>query len=228
MSDVFCACKSYCATYNDETGSHDGGRFIPRSTAFRHRQDDRLSTTLDNFASRVASSILSEEPGPKLIQASDEAGIFPTPPTATLPEEVITLDGEIRDRISWTGTGRPLVFALDPVPDFDFENPLCSLHYIPNDDRHALYPSNPSNTAFIENESCLYEILATLKRDILAVDQEILDDLNDRVAVGLHRMMNHKRCEWERQQSKTRAIAKGYAVVNTGETPGTLWKYGQN
>ena len=217
---MFCACKSHCATYNHETGSHNSGKFVHKSTAYRHRQDDRLSTTtLDSFAGRVASSILNEGPGPKLFQASDEAGIFPLPQTATLPEEVVTLEREIKDRISWAATGRPLVFAVDPVPDLGFENPLYSPHYIPNDGRHVLHPSHPNNIAFIENESRLYEILGTLKRDILAVDQEVLDDLNDRATVGLHRMMNHKRCEWERQQLKTRAIAKGYAVVNTGEFP---------
>ena len=113
----------------------------------------------------------------------------------------------------------PLVFAVDPIPDHGFENPLCSPHYIPNNGWHVLHPSHPNTIAFIENESHLYEILGTLKRDILAIDQEVLEDLNDRATVGLHQMMNHKRCEWERQRLKTWAIVKGYAVVNTGEFP---------
>ena len=199
------------------SGSYDGGQFVNRTAAFRHRLDDGRSATLDGFASHVASSILNEAPGFGLIQASNEAASLSPLQTAALPGEVITLEGEIRDRISWMAMGRPLTFATDPVPDFDFENPLTSPHYIPNNGQHALHPSNPNNITFIENEGRLFEILRNLRIDVLAVDQEVLDDLTDKVNAGLHQMMEHKRSEWERQQSKTRAIAKGYAVVNTGQ-----------
>lgn len=219
MPDIFCTCKSYCTTYNHETRSYDGGKFVNRITAFRHRQDDSRSATLDGFASHVASSILNETPELGLIQASDEAASLSPLQTAALPGEVITLEGEIRNRISWMATGRPLAFATDPVPDLNFENPLVSPHYIPNNGRHVLHPSNPSNIAFIENESRLFEIRDNLRADILPVDQEVLDDLTDKVNAGLHRMMEHKRYEWERQKSKTRAIAKGHAIVNTGQIP---------
>ena len=219
MPDIFCTCKSHCATYNHETGSYDGGQFINRTAAFRHRLDDSRSATLDGFASHVASSILNEAPGLGFIQANNEATSLSPLQTATLPGEVITLEGEIRDRISWMATGRTLAFATDPVPDLDFENPLTSPYYIPNNGRHALHPSNPNNIAFIENESRLFEILRNLRTDTLAVDQEVLDDLTDKANAGLHRMMEHKRYEWERQQLKTRAITEGYAVVNTGQIP---------
>ena len=216
MPDVLCTCKSHCTTYNHETGTYDGGQFVNRTAAFRHRLDDNRSATLDDFTSNVASSILNDAPGLRFIRDSN-AVVSPSPlQAAALPGEVITLEGEIRDRISWTATGRPLAFATDPIPDLDFENPLTSSHYIPNAGPHVLHPSIPKNTAFIENESRLYEILGSLKTDILAVDQEVLDDLSDKVTTGLHRMMEHKKCEWERQRAKTRAIAKGYAVVNTG------------
>jgi len=219
MPDVLCTCKSHCTTYNHETGYYDGGQFVNRIAAFRHRQDDRRSATLDGFASHVASSILSETPGLGLIRVSDDAATLSPLQTAALPGEVITLEGEIRDRISWMATGRRLVFATDPVSNLDFENPLASPHYIPNNGRYALNPSNPNNISFIENEGRLFEILGNLKTDTPAIVQEVLDDLTDKVNMGLHRMMEHKRHEWERQQSKTRAIASGHTVIKTGQIP---------
>lgn len=216
MPDVFCTCKSHCTTYNRETGTYDGGEFVNRITAFRHRQDDNRSTTLDGFATHITSSILNETPELGITHTNNGA-VHPSPlQAAALPGELITIEGEIRDRISWTSINKPLVFATDPVPDVDFENPLIFPHYVPNDGPHVLHPSNPSNIAFLENEGRLYEILVNLRTDVLPVDQEVLDDLVDKVAIGMRRMMEHKRCEWERQRSKTQAIAEGYAVINTG------------
>ena len=219
MPDVLCTCKSHCTTYNHETRSYHGGQFINRITASRHHQDNSRSATLDGFASHVASSILSETPGLGIIQASDETATLSPLQTAGLPGVVITLKGEIRDWVSWMATGRHLVFATDPVPDLDFETPLASPHYIPNNGRHALHPSNPNNISFIKNKGRLFEILGNLRTDTLAIDQEVLDDLTNKVNTGLHWVMEHKRHEWERQQSKTRAIAKGHTVIKTGQIP---------
>lgn len=216
MKEVFCTCKSHCTTYNHNTGAYDGGQVINKSTAYRHRQDDNRSANLDRFAHHVASSILDEPPGLGLTYPSNQFFSLSPLQTATLPGEVITLEGEIRDRISWTATSRPLIFATDPVPDLDFENPLNSRHYIPNNGPYTLHPLNPNNIAFIENESRLYEIIENLKTDTPPVEREILEDLDDMVTTGLHRMMEHKRSEWERQRWKTRAIAQGYVVVDTG------------
>ena len=216
MPDVFCTCKSHCTAYNRETAARDGGEWVSRTTASRHRMDDNRSPNLDGFASHITSSILNETPGLEFMRTNTEA-TGPSPlQIAAIPGEVITIEGEIRDRISWTPTAKPLVFAIDPVPDCDFEDPLISPHYIPNDGPHVLQPMNPNNIAFIENEGRLYEILGNLRADLLGVDQEVLDDLVDKVTAGLRRMMEHKRCEWERQRSKTQAIRKGHAVINTG------------
>ena len=218
MPDTFCTCKSHCATHNHETGTYDGGQLISRATALRHRMDDNRSANLDSFTRHVASSILNEVPGLGPIVHGDGGPAPSSFQVATLPTEFTTLEGEIRDRISWTATVRPLGFAVDPISDIDFENPLNSSYYIPNDGPHALNPSNYNNIPFIENEGRLYEILGNLRTDILAVDQEVLDGLVDKVYAGLNRMMAHKRCEWERQRSKVRAIVKGYTVVDTGKT----------
>lgn len=223
MPDIFCTCKSHCTTYNHATRSYYGGQFVNRTTAFRHRLDDNRSATLDSFTHRIASSILNEAPGLGFIHPSDDT-LDPSSQIPAFPAEVITIEGEIRDRIPWMATTRPIVFAIDPVPDLEFENPLASPHYIPNHGPHALHPSNPNNIAFIENESRLYEILGNLGAGILAVDQEALDDLIDKVSTGLNRMMEHKRCEWERQRSRARAIAEGYSVVNTGTIYEESWR----
>lgn len=216
MPDVFCTCMSHCATYNHQTGTYDGGEWVNRTTASRHRLDDNRSTTLDSLADHVTSSILNEAPGLEFIRTNSEA-TGPSPlQTHAIPGEVITIEGEIRDRICWTPTARPLVFAIDPVPDRDFVDPLVSPHYIPNDGPHVLCPSSANNIAFIENEGRLYEILGNLTTNVLGVDQEVLNDLVDKVTTGLRRMMEHKRCEWERQRSKAQAVAKGYTVINTG------------
>jgi hypothetical protein len=217
MPDKFCSCKSYCATYNHETGTYSRGQFVSRTTAFRHRLDDNRSATLDNFTRHVASSMLSEAPGLGPINPNSDVPFHSSFHIAALPAQVTTLEGEIRDRVPWTTTARPLVFAIDPVPDLEFNNPLASSYYIPNDGLHALNPSHHNNLAFIENESRLYEIFGLLRTNIIAVDQEVLDDLVEKVSAGLDRMMEHKRCEWERQRTKLRVIAKGYTVVNTGE-----------
>ena len=216
MPHVFCTCKTHCATYNHETGAYEGGELVTRPTASRHRLDDNRSSTKDSFARQVASSILDETQRIGPIQAVNEA-VSPSPlQTAALPRIVTTIEGEIRDRISWTAFGKPLAFATDPVPDLDFTNYLDSPGYFPNSGKHVLHPLNPQNFAFIENESRLYEILGILRVDILGVNQEVLDDLADKVILGQRRMMEHKRSEWGRQRMKTRAIAEGHAVVNTG------------
>lgn len=228
MPDTFCTCKSHCTTFNHETGTYFGGQLINRTAAFRHRLDDSRSTTLDDITRHVASSILNEAPELGPIVHGD-GGSLPSPlRAAALPMELTTLEGEIRDRISWTATARPLVFAIDPVPDIDFVNPLASSDYIPNDGPHTLHPSNHNNIAFIENESRLYGMLESLRTGVFAVEQEALDGLVDEVYTGLNRMTGHKRSEWERQRSKVRAVVEGYAVVETGKSCKELRLGGRN
>ena len=190
--------------------------------------DDNRSVTLDSFARRVASSILDETPGLEFTHPSNGVSSFLSPlQTAALPGEVMTLEGEIRDRVSWMTT-TPLVFAIDPVPDIDFENPLTSPQYLPNSGPHLLHPSNTKNITFLENEGRLYEILGNLRAGTLPADQEVLEDLIDITTTGLGRMMEHKRTEWERQRWRTWAIAQGYNVVNTGRISRAQFQYQRN
>ena len=192
---------------------------MSRSTAHRHRLDDNRSPTLDRFARHIASSILDDTSGPGgLPHDHGVSASVSALQSATLPGELITIEGEIRDRVSWTPTKRPLVFAIDPVPNLDFDSPLASADYIPNSGEHALLPSDPRNTAFIENENRLFEILTHLNSLALS-GQEALEDLVDKAATGLRRMMEHKKSEWERQRTKIRAMENGFVVVDTGQMP---------
>jgi hypothetical protein len=133
----------------------------------------------------------------------------------TQPRELLTLEQEIRDRISWTPTNKPLAFVKDPVPDITFGNPLLAPSYIPNGGLCALDPSHPYNVAFIENESRLFEIRMQLGQ--LRTPQEMCEELSNQVDIGQQRMMEHKGNEWNRQRLKSKAVASGLVVVNTGE-----------
>ena len=64
----------------------------------------------------------------------------------------------------------------------------------------------------------MYEILGHLN-SIMPSSQEALDDLVDKAAAGLHRMMEHKKSEWERQRIRTQVIEDGMTVINTGQIP---------
>lgn len=217
-TDVFCTCRSHCTTYDGKRRIHIGGQLVSQTTAHRHRLDDNRSSALDEFAGHVASSVLEDTSGFGIPHACDVAASVSALQSAVLPGELITIEGEIRDRICWTPTKKPLVFTVDPIPDLDFESPLASTDYIPNSSQHALLPSDPRNVAFIENENRLYEILGHLN-SIVPSSQEALDDLVDKAAAGLHRMMEHKKSEWERQRIKTQAMEDGLTVVNTGQIP---------
>jgi hypothetical protein len=217
--DVLCTCKSYCTTYDRETRTHIGGQLINRSTAHRHRLDDNRSPALDGFANHVASSVLDDTSGLRPLRNCGVAASVSVLQRTVLPGELITIEGEVRDRISWTPTRKPLRFAVDPVPDLDFESPLASIDYIPNSGQHTLLPSDPRNIAFIENENRLYEIVGHLKYIALSSHEDLedlLEDLIDKATAGLRRMMEHKKTEWERQRMKIQAIENGFIVVNTG------------
>lgn len=209
---VFCTCRSHCSRYNPQTGEYHGGEFVNRNTAYLHRQDDNWSPNLDRFATRVASSVLE---GASLLRLPHNAQESSPLSLETLPQELLTLEQEIRDRASWTPTRRPLAFAGGLIPDTVFENPLLAPDYVPNAGSCALLPSHPYNVAFIENESRLYEIRVQLEQSRTA--QETREQLSDQVDIGLRRMMEHKKDEWDRQRFKGRATASGLVVVDTGE-----------
>lgn len=211
--NVLCTCRSHCSTYDRQTGKYYGGQYINRNTAYLHRRDDNRSTDLNRFAAHVASSVLE---GPSLLGLQYNAQGTSPLSLESQPQELLTLEREIRDRIFWTPTHRPLVFAKDPVPDTPFENPLLAPDYVPNAGSCALDPSHPHNVAFLENESRLFEIHAQLEE--LKTPQETYEELSDQVNIGQQRMMGHKEKEWDRQRLKSKAMEIGLVVVDTGES----------
>ena len=219
MPLVFCTCRSHCSKYNEEEGTYTGGEQVSRATAFQHRKDDTRSTNLGNFATRVASTILEEDSRLGLSRGGDLSTLSPLT-METLPQELLTIEGEVHGRITWAPTNWYLVFIIDPAPDQEFEDPLSVPNYIPNNGPHALRSSQQRNLAFIENENRLFEIILHLNSLTSHLEQR--EALADMAVTGLQRMMHHKRREWDRQRKATTAIRNGYVVVHTGLTSRSL------
>ena len=211
----FCTCRTHCSEYDAETDTFTGGQLVNRSTAFQHRKDDTRSTGLGNFATRVASTILDE--GSRLGLSCQHGSLSTLSPLATeaLPHELLTIEREVDGRVTWAPNVRALVFAVDPVPDQDFEDPLSAPNYTPNSGPHALHSFHQRNLAFIENENRLFEIIHHLSS--LPGHLEQREVLTDMVVAGLQKMIHHKRCEWDRQRKATRVTENGHVVVHTGD-----------
>jgi hypothetical protein len=212
---VLCACRSHCSKYNAGTKTYQGGQLVTRSTRHEHRKDDNLPRDLDDFAMEVASTILDDGSGSfGLSRGRSDLSTLSPLTRETLPQELLTIETEVRGRITWAPTNSALVFARYPIPDREFEDPLLSPSYVPNDGPQALSQSHQRNLAFIENENRLYEITTHL--NLLTHFPEQRDALMELVIKGLQGMMRHKQREWDRQRAETTAIDNGFVVVRTG------------
>jgi len=203
---VWCTCRSHCLRFNPETQSYEGeGHLIPKSTAANHQLDDRLSQTLDNFAANVATQILGPSP------PSDAAEEMTDSST---DDHNFVLETEILQRRTWTLGNQPLAFAIDPSPSLEYQYPAASEMHICNRGPYALLPENVANTAYLENESRLCEILVELDRRHPTDGRELM---LTKVHEGLIAMRRHKEMEWNRQRTWSIARFHGYSVVVTGE-----------
>jgi hypothetical protein len=223
---VSCTCRSHCSKYNAEEGTYTGSQLVTRTTQYLHRKDDAQSKDFVKFATRVASTIPNEGSHLRLSRGPDEdsrlgllhghGGPSTLSPLSrdVLSQELLTIEREVHGRATWTPTNQALVFAVSPVPDQDFEDPLSTPNYIPNNGPHSLSPSHQRNLAFIENEDRLFGIVLHLAS--LTDYHKQRDVLAEMVINGLREMMNHKRCEWNRQRGETTAINSGFVVVHTG------------
>ncbi|KAF9647790.1 hypothetical protein BDM02DRAFT_3187692 [Thelephora ganbajun] len=219
---VFCTCRSHCSQYDAERGTYTGGQLVSRATRYQHRKDDIRSKDLGNFATEVASAILDEGSHLGLSRGLGDLSTLSSLATEILSQELLTIEREVHGRITWAPTDWALVFAIDPVPDQDFEDPLSVPSYIPNSGLHALRLSHQRNLAFIENENRLFEVVLHLNS--LTNHPEQREALTDVAITGLQTMMYHKRREWDRQRNETTAIENGFAVVHTGLTTQSLVK----
>lgn len=213
---VFCKCRSHCSKYDAEKGEYTGGQLVNRATHFQHRKDDNRSKDLANFATNVASTIIDEGSHLGLSRGlGDQLGLSPLS-NEVLSQELLTIEKELHGRVSWAPANQGLVFATNQVPDQDFEDPLSTPNYIPNNGPHALSLSHQRNLAFIENENRLFEI--TLHLNSLTDYPEHREALVDRAIAGLQEMIRHKRREWDRQRKEITAINNGFVAVHTGLT----------
>lgn len=211
---VLCTCRSHCSEYSARTDTYTGGQLVDRATWLQHRQSDTRLEDLDNFATTVASTILDENSHLGLLRGIGDPSTLSPLSREILPQELLTIQTEVRGRVTWAPTNRTLVFVSDPVPDQDFENPLLLSNYTPNDGTHALKESHRWNLAFIENENRLFEIIIHLNTLNHHPDQR--DALREMITAGLEKMMRHKKREWNRQRIETTVMSNGFTVVRTG------------
>ena len=221
---VLCTCRSHCSRHDARTNSYTGGQLVSKATRFQHRIDDTRLGDLDDFATRVASTILDENSRLGLWRGIGNSPTLSPLSRAVLSQELLTIETEVRGRITWAPTNTTLVFVSGTVPDHDFENPLLAANYVPNHGPHALNESHQRNLAFIENENRLFEIILHLSTLTHQPDQR--DTLKEMATHGLEVMMRKKKHEWDRQRVETAAIENGFAVVRTGLTSVTICETG--
>ena len=218
---VRCRCKSHCLTFNSETQSYEGeGGLVPRSTAANHREDDLCFPTLDSFTEDVATRVLDHpavtEPHNQVTPASEPHN---NPPQDDL---YFVLETETAYRCTWAPINHSLVFATDPSPALQYQHPSIAQLHTPNSGPYALDTMNPTNTAYLQNESRLCELLVVLERQPAS---HARDRLIARVHEGFSTMGRHKEMEWNRQRAGMVARHHGYGVVDTGASPSGFLGY---
>ena len=218
-----CRCRTHCTSFNSQTGRYEGpGVFLPTSTARRHAQEDARIKTRDNLAENTASRVFDDLPIPT--GRASHPHTYPAASTIASSGyhndlfyvELFTLESEIGDRISWAPADKRLVFSEKPGLLQEFVRPNYSELHLSNYGPHALDPSNRTNTAYIENERRLCELLVHT-RELDPMDDS-RERLEDKAMEGLRAMQKHKEQEWNRQRLSSIATHHGYAVVDSGES----------
>jgi len=220
-----CRCKTHCTAYNPQTGQYEGqGVSIPRTTARRHLQDDARAEVLDKLTENASSRAFDDFTTPtrhpsypytRSTIPTITPHWFPSHSRTPYDGELFTLESEIVDRTSWSPTVKRLVFSKKPGALQEFVHPNSSEVHLSNHGPHTLDPTNHANTAYIENERRLCEMLVHL-RELDPMD-DAGERLEDKVMDGLRAMRKHKEQEWCRQRLSSIASYNGYAVVDSGE-----------
>lgn len=217
-----CRCKTHCTVYNPQTRRYEGpGVVLPITTVRRHLQEDTRVEALYSLTGSAASRSFDDFVIPTCPSA------YPTTSTTITPEfpsylrsssheELFTMESEIEDRISWAPADQRLVFSEKPGPLQEFSRPSYSEVHLSNYGPHILDPTNYANTAYVENERRLCEILVHI-RELDPMD-DARERLEDKVMEGLRAMQNHKEREWNRQRLSSIASYNGYAVVDSGKS----------
>lgn len=222
---ITCRCRSHCTTFNFQTGRYEGpGVSLPVSTARRHALEDARIETSDIITENVASRAFDDltiptrppsYPHTHPTTSTITSRVSPSHPENSSYVELFTLESEIGDRISWAPADKRLVFSEKPSPLQEFVRPKYSEVHLSNYGPHALEPANHTNTAYVENERRLCEMLVHI-RELDSTDDS-LERLEDKVLKGLRAMQNHKEQEWNRQRLGSIARYRGHAVVDSGK-----------
>lgn len=204
--NVVCRCRSYCTRYDPTTDTHVGpGLSIPFKTARHHALQDQQAEAFGNFVGNLGP------PASEHVSPADTG----TPDVEELSqEELSTLEAEIAGRTAWAPKDRSLVFFTEPGPSQKFNFPKPTELHLSNYGPHALDPTHHANTAYIENEMRLCEMLVHLHE--LGGLGAPLASLEGKVLEGLARMWKHKEAEWKRRRYRSIAIHNGIPVVDTG------------
>ena len=88
---------------------------VDQATQFQHHRDNIRPGHLDDFATRVASTILDKNSHLGLSCGVGNSSIFSPLSMEMLPQELLTIEAEVRGRITWAPTNRTLVFHSNPV-----------------------------------------------------------------------------------------------------------------
>lgn len=223
---VRCTCRSHCLAFSTESQSYEGeGALVSKSTAANHRRDDLRLQTLDTFTENVATCVLNStlpaEPHDEL------HGQYPHHPGSNVQESrplrfhvqahsddlYFMLEEETAHRCTWAPINHSLVFAVSPSPTLQYRRPQTSDAFTLNRELYPLDPEERSNTAYLENEGRLYEIVRVLQRQSAS---DTRNRLLARAYEALAMMERHKEMEWNRQRDGSIARRHGYRVVDTG------------
>lgn len=216
MKNKLCECRSHCTKYDPATDTYVGpGHQIPFKTAQRHALDDKRAEALGNLSGRAVPSTSDHSLSP-----SDTEDI-----ESLSHQELFALEAEIAGRVAWTHMDCPLIFFKSPGHSQDFVLPKPSEIHLSNCGPHALDPTHHANTAYIENEMRLCEILVYLHEQRFSGVP--LGYLEEKVQEGLAQMWKHKEAEWRRHRYRSVAIHHGFSVVDMSASlqmfPSSQW-----
>ena len=182
---VLCTCRSYCTTYNTETGTYEGsGFFLPVTTKWNHAQADKLERREQKLrASEHSCTSTSNLTGPGSLGGGTDSTI------ALIKEEIQWLS-----RLPFTQLGTLLHFIHDPIHHGDFNWPSEEDMAVPNRGLYALSGELRCNSAFIlaEHRCCL--LLWRVRTELKS--SAVTDDLIDLIFDELSRLNRRKKADW--------------------------------
>ena len=201
----FCRCRSHCTVWNPDSGSHEGGQQVTRSTRSRHLLDDRVhaaqekATSPDGRRFRINTTISpSPDPDPDPDPDLNAWALL-------IEQEIDWLSG-----LPLSSRESPLVFLKSPMDHAEYVWPPTTSIIHPNHGLYALKPTDKANIVILEVESRICELisyLSTVKHSNSSIA------LEDRLYQEICRVNREKEIHWAQQRGRAN---HGKIVVNTG------------